>query len=134
MGTWDIHTFDNDNAADWLYDLQETDDISLLQNSLQPDLSDYLEAPDGETILAAAEIICAIDQGPRHDLPEEATAWVNAHRELEVAALKPLAAKMIARVLADDSELKELWEENEELFDHWLADVRDLKLRLEKPS
>lgn len=130
MGTWGIKTFDNDGNSDWLWELEETDDASLLEKSLNPGNDDYLEAPDGEVILAAAEIINAIKNGPRDDLPEEAIGWINAHKELDVSTLVPKAIAMIDRVLGEKSELKELWQENKEDFPLWRDDVNDLKERL----
>ncbi len=130
MGTWGIKTFDNDGNSDWLWDLEETDDTSLLEKSLNPEQVDYLEAPDGEVILAAAEIINAIKNGPREGLPEEVLEWITAHKKLDVSKLIPKARAMVERALGEKSELKELWQENKEEFPLWLADVNDLKSRL----
>jgi hypothetical protein len=130
MGTWGIKTFDNDGNSDWLWDLEETDDASLLEESLAPRSEDYLEAPDGEVILAAAEIINGIKNGPREGLPDEALDWITAHKNLDVSKLLPKAIRMIDRLLGEKSELKELWQENKEDFPLWLADVNDLKNQL----
>ena len=130
MGTWGIKTFDNDGNSDWLWELEETNDTSLLEQSLSPEIDDYLEAPDGEIILAASEIINGIKNGPREDLPVEAVDWITAHKNLDVSKLIPKAIKMIDRLLGEKSELKELWQENKEDLPLWLADVNDLKNKL----
>jgi hypothetical protein len=34
MGTWGTGAFDNDTAADWLYALEEVDDLSLIETTI----------------------------------------------------------------------------------------------------
>ncbi len=130
MGTWGIETFENDGTLDWLWDLEACDDASVLDRALEPDETEYLEAPDGEIIIAAAEVIHAIKNGPRADLPDNALAWIDSHKDMDVSSLATKAVGMLDRVLAENSELKELWEENEEDYPKWLADVTDLRKRL----
>jgi len=130
MGTWGIGTFENDDASDWLYDLEASAGVAFLEGSLKSEPAAYLEAPDAENILAAAEIINGILNGPREGLPENALAWIDAHRDADVAALAPRAVQLIGRVLAGNSELHELWQESDEDYPAWKADVEDLRRRL----
>lgn len=130
MGTWGIKTFDNDGTSDWLWDLEESDDTSILRQALEPEETEYLEAPDGEIIIAAAEIINAIRNGQREGLPENALRWIEDHKGLDVSSLVKKAISMLDRVLAENSELNELWEENEEDYPQWQADVTDLQKKL----
>jgi hypothetical protein len=63
MGAWDIGPFDNDDAADWLYVLEESSDVSTIAAALGviTDIGDgYLEAPDCSNALAAVEIVAAL--------------------------------------------------------------------------
>lgn len=53
MGAWGIKSFENDDASDWLYDLEESDDPSVIQKALQLDMA-YLEAPECCNALASA--------------------------------------------------------------------------------
>ena len=56
MGAWDTDPFGNDTACDWIYELEETDDLSLIENTLQRihDAGpEYLEAPDAEEAIPA---------------------------------------------------------------------------------
>lgn len=130
MGTWGIGTFENDGTLDWLWDLEESDDASLLKRALEPEETEYLDAGDGEIIIASAEIIHAIKHGPRAGLPENALAWIDDHRRLDVSPLVGKAVSMLDRVVAEHSELRELWEENDENYPQWLADVTALRDRL----
>jgi hypothetical protein len=133
MGAWDASVFGNDDAADWAGDLIDAGDSQIVTDTLEraagPGGRDYLEAPDGSAALAAAEIVAAAAGRP---LPvnaynERALAWAAAHPGL--AELIPLAVRAVERVAADDSELRELWEETDDPA--WTAAVHDLLGRLQ---
>ena len=66
MDTWGVGTFDNDDAADWLAELQATDDEADLQATFEAadDSEGYLEAPEGARILCACELIAALTGVP----------------------------------------------------------------------
>ena len=80
MGAWGSGSYDNDAALDWIYELQYSDDLSVVTNALCPNLEDegYLEVDDGTAIIAAAEVVAALLDKPAADLPEEVAAWVDA--------------------------------------------------------
>jgi hypothetical protein len=132
MGTWGINPFENDDAMDWLGELQEKGDLAFLAASLSPEeIEGYLEAPDGVCILCASEIIAAAVTGESENLPAEALSWLQEH-DLDLLSLVPLARTKVARVLADRSEISELWEENPEDFPAWRDSVVRLQARLVK--
>jgi hypothetical protein len=91
--------------------------------------ADYIEAPEGCTILAAAEIIIALQGRPKDGLPENAAQWVSKNLSLDSTHLNNIAIQAIEKVLSDASELKELWEESDD-FDTWLKDVTQIKTLL----
>lgn len=125
MGAWGFGTFENDDAGDWLFDLEETNDLSLIEQTLTLE-DDYTEAPDGCNALAAAEIVAALMGKTREGLPENATKWINDNKEQPVNQLKEKALKAIERVLSEGSELIELWGESSD-FDSWKNDVSEIK-------
>lgn len=127
MGTWGTGSFENDNACDWLFDLQRSADLKVVKAALTPPKG-FLEAPDSELVLAGAEIVAAGLGRPLPRLPERATQWVKTHSGLDFASLVAAAREQIARVLTQ-SELKELWQDSEQLED-WLPHVNDLVSRL----
>ncbi len=132
---WGIKTFENDDAYDWLLDLEESNDLSLLVDAFEKDNSDYIETPEGSNILAAAEIVLGLIGNARSGLPEKAQTWIfNNKSKLKTDELKEKAVKAIDRVLSKDSELNELWSESEEDYQSWLNDVKQLKLQIENCS
>jgi hypothetical protein len=135
MGAWGTAAFENDDALDWTSELAESEDLDFLQWSLEPeaiegDDGDYLEAPEGVGIVCAAAVVAAGVDGNAAGLPEEAAEWLAAHRTLDFASLAPSARAGLARVLDEGSELKELWEENEEDFPAWRHSLVEIHGRL----
>lgn len=130
MGAWGIKTFENDDASDWVYDLEKTSDLSLLRQTLELADCDYLEAPDGCNILAACEVILALMGKAGSGLPDEVTSWLSKNASLDATPLAGPAKASLARVLSQDSELKELWEETDD-FQTWESGVLNIKSRLE---
>ncbi|MFJ1757122.1 DUF4259 domain-containing protein [Kitasatospora sp. NPDC088134] len=130
MGTWDIGAFDNDHAADFSGELDEAAPAergALLRTALTEVLAvgadDYLDSDVAVTAVAAAALIAAqcpngtpvtTAYGPQEPLPALA------------ADLRPLAVAALTRVLAEESELAELWDETDE-GPAWRADVARLR-------
>lgn len=128
MGTWGHGTFQNDDAADWLYELDEGG-LDVVDAALQAvRVGGFLSAPDCCTALAAAEVVAAMRGRAAPDLPEELQAWLRQRRAPPSAGLIERAQQAVAAVLAD-SELAELWRESGQ-FAAWEVVVRDLAGRL----
>ncbi len=130
MGAWGIKTFENDDASDWIYDLEDTSDLSFIEATLKLPQDEYLESPDGCNILAAAEVILALQGKPRDGFPESAANWVASNTSLDTTSLTSLAVSSLEKVLSEESELKELWEETEN-FEEWKNDVLSIKATLQ---
>jgi hypothetical protein len=133
MGTWGTGAFDNDTAADWLYALEEVDDLSLIETTIASVLDgddEYLDADVAAEALAACEVVARLlgRRGVRHASTETLDKWVEKHSLSPSKELLESARKAIGRVLSGDSELRELWSESEGT--DWLAVVEDLRLRL----
>jgi hypothetical protein len=132
MGTWGVGAFENDDALDWVAELEETLGFNLIERSLDQvnELlkDDYLEAPLAANAVAAAEVLAAIAGRGRADLPAEVRAWLEANTDQPTAKLLRIAAKAVKRVGAN-SELAELWEPTEHAA-AWQAQLDDLRERL----
>jgi hypothetical protein len=132
MGTWGRGTFDDDTACDWLDELQVAGDlISFLKNSITGSpIDEYLEYDSCIAILGAAEIIAGVLAGPRSDLHEDALEIIHQLDSDTVRPLARLAAEGVSRVLQKNSELDELWSENEEEYPLWRTSLEELERRL----
>jgi Domain of unknown function (DUF4259) len=129
MGAWSHTSFGNDDASDFIYEVEEDGHSAVLNafeviEHLKPD--DYLEASDASVALAAAELVAAGAGKPPADFPPQAAALVP--KLVADAALRQRAAAAVRRLL-DYSELKELWQETND-FGAWKSSVADLLERL----
>ncbi|RAJ87262.1 uncharacterized protein DUF4259 [Chitinophaga dinghuensis] len=129
MGTWSEKSFGNDSAGDWIIDLCETPTLEFIRETLQASIDNPMEADYNQPAIAAAEVICILDGKIPEDYHE-----ISHNLEPILATLKgqqfpnglrALAVRCID-MIATDSELKELWEDQEE----WLDEINSLKQRL----
>lgn len=133
MGTWGELAFDNDTANDWAYGLDEVNDLSLVEaaiGELEDAGDEYLDQDIACNALAACEVLARLNGnfGYRNAYTEKVDDWVAAHPTKPETALLQRADKGIQRVLGDNSELRELWEEEDS--DSWRKSVEDLRQRL----
>ncbi len=131
MGAWSHEPFGNDTASDWAYGLIGSDDLSYLEDTLdkvEENATNYLEAPDAEEAIAAIEVLAKLmNKGTQTDsYTKEVDAWVESSKHKPNVALLQKAQRAIDRILADNSELLELWQESDQ-FSAWKASVTKLR-------
>ena len=132
MGAWGHLAFDNDTANDWAYDLDDATDLSLVEDALEAlDGHEYLDQDVACVALAACEVLarCLGNSGYKNAYTEKVDAWVAARAMQPSAALLERASTAIDRIVGDNSELRDLWAESDELKE-WRASVDDLRRRL----
>jgi hypothetical protein len=134
MGAWAADVFGNDDACDWAFELENSNDLSLIESTIDTVLShgaEYVEAPEASEALAAIDAIARLqgNWGERNAYTEPVDKWVEKTKLVPSAALAQKAHLVIERILAEDSELKELWQESEE-YEVWQAFVTELKRRV----
>lgn len=132
MGAWGTGVFDNDDAVDWVSELASADSSDVLSEAIDAvtNADDYLEAPEGFRLLCACEVIAALNGHPSTNLPDVVRQWTKSHETLDIALLNPVALQAIDRVLGEDSELNQLWQENENEYPMWRETVLSIKGRL----
>lgn len=131
-GTWGPGVFDSDQSLDTSSIWAESGTIDDVRDALQRALSqDYLEAPEAEDALVAAEVVAASWGMPNKKLPEGLARWIDRQPSAGLRALTEDALAAIARVRsAERSELHELWAEGD--ADEWLSQLDDLESRLRR--
>jgi hypothetical protein len=134
MGSWGTTSFENDTALDWLAELDDGDSVDGLFDAL--DIADraYLEAPDGEQVIAASEVVAALGGRASEDLPEEIISWVARHPDLSAGSYRAMSLAALDRVLAEDSELLQLWSEGGDEALAWRRGVEALRERIRQIS
>lgn len=131
MGAWDYGSFDNDDASDWVWELEDARSvepivaaISAIENG-----GDYLEAPDCSIAIAAAEVVAAIFGRGSKDLPESVAEIAAGLSGAADETLKLRAGSAVMRIKTE-SELRELWAESGAL-EEWTNNIDDLLRRLQ---
>lgn len=131
MGTWSHESFGNDTANDWAYELEDATDFAVIEAALQVALDEgdeYLDADLAMEAIAAVEVIAKrLGKGTQSDVyTEKVDQWLETISEQPSDDLLSLAKRVLERIVADDSELKELWLESDE-YELWLGNIQQLK-------
>ena len=127
MGAWGFLPFENDDALDWLDEL-EAGGAEVIRGALAKPGNGYVEAPEGSIAVAAADITAACQGNSSGDLPENVADWVTAHGAELTAEDVELALEAVGRVAGEQSELAELWDDADE--PEWRESLEDLSERL----
>lgn len=132
MGSWDVSVFGNDEAREWLSELilsTSTEPIfRALVNAAKVRDDEYLQAPECERALAAAELVASARGKPGAEIPAALTAWLSEQKFVAGTQIADLAIRVLDRI-AENSELKELWSDTDSAED-WQTAVRGLQQRL----
>ncbi len=134
MGTWAVDSFGNDDACDWSYALEKVNDLSPVEDALNAVINageEGVESSEAAEAIAAIEVIARLqgNWGNRSAYSERVDDWVETNKIQPSTSLAQKAYIVIERILAENSELKELWQESED-YKAWLDSVADLKNRI----
>lgn len=139
MGAWNYGIFDDDSAYDALDELMESENILLdMEKSFDAvSTADEIDYDEAYFAIISAAVMDMVLNSTEYDAfvdeeGEEVAEWLNT---LDADALKKFKEKAILAIdaiLSDGCELRQLWEENEELYPLWVSDKQALKERLQK--
>ena len=137
MGTWDVGPFDNDDAADWCGDLDEApaeERPGMIRAALvaaaDADADGYLDVGDAVWAIAAAAIVASqLPGGEPIDSAYAPDFLVDGGTVALPDDAAVLAVRALDRIVADESEWRDLWEESDS-FDEALAVIQDLRALL----
>lgn len=130
MGASGYSAFENDDAMDWLAELEDAEDTSILEDAFDAILTageDYVEIPEASTAIAAAEVVSALLGRAATSLPEAAVEWVQKQGGVQSTIVEQ-ARSAVNRVL-EDSELQEVWKDSDD-YGKWKVEVEGLLRRL----
>lgn len=133
MGAWGYGVFDDDTAYDALEDLKASSGIAAdleryFDEAIQ---AEYVGYEEGQYALVSAAVIdSVINDIPYRCDEKEYFEWTKTLKNLDFTSLRQKAIKAIDAVISDNSELKELWEENKQLYNSWREDKIAIQKRL----
>lgn len=119
MGAWDPTAFGNDDAADWAFELRETDNPAGFISAAfdRARANEYLESADGAVIVAAAALVATACDRTARLLPSELADWLRG-RETQIKPLASAASDALAKINGEASELHEAWVDSD-AFPEW---------------
>ncbi len=139
MGAWGHGHFENDSALDFVGEIEDSENpkqlfIDTLDNVID---SDYLDSDDACYAVVVSAYIDSQVSGTRYssaedEEPMDIDNFSGKNPSLDLADLKEKAVRALKKVIGDDSELKGLWEENEEDYPLWRTNIEQLIGRLLK--
>lgn len=133
MGAWAEDAFGNDAACDWAGDFAENPSLGAIEEAIQTILStdEYLDSHEACEGLVAIEIVARLkgNWGERSAYSEAVDKWVESVDVSPSAELLTAAENAITRILAEDSELQELWDEGD-VNQEWHREMDDLLSRV----
>lgn len=132
MGTWGTGPFENDSAADFsnhLDDLDAESRIAVIHEKLSAAASEngYLETDSAASAVAAAAVVVAQLPGGK---PVSAAYGPELRIPPIPLELRALAIKALDRVVAEDSELADLWADSADAR-QWRERIAEIRRPLE---
>jgi hypothetical protein len=115
MGAWSENAFGNDIACDWAGDFVDDPGLDRIRSALDAVLKTdgYLDSDPACECLVACEIIARLQGrwGLRDSYSADIDTWVTANPTAISRDLQDAAIAAIDRILGEDSELVELWDD-----------------------
>jgi Domain of unknown function (DUF4259) len=139
MGAWGHGYFEDDAAFDFMAEIEDADNPKeIISNALETAIdADYLETDEGNAAIVATAYIDRQLNGTKFsstdsDEPLDVDTFPDRHPQLDFSDLRNIAVEALQKVLGKNSELNELWAENEEDYPFWQQGIKQLIQRLDK--
>lgn len=133
MGTWDTGIFDDDTALDAMEQAMDTtaqDFIAQVTSIISDD--EYLDFERAHQLIIAAAIVDHLLNGSPYAHNDEGfESWLEQQSTAGLPEFKPALLTGLHRVLSDQCELNELWQENSVEYPVWRANVENIIGRLQ---
>ena len=146
MSIWGPGSFDNDDGADWFAELRDEPSLEMVREALQevahPEHFGYHDVADGAEAIAAAEVLAELLGSPGNepvftDEHEGSPKHSGRRSRSKIGGVKKLvqqAIDAVGIVLNDteNSELRQLWDEQADVMPDWSAAMTALQRRLQR--
>ncbi len=127
MGAWGMGVYDDDTSCDLLDDALEEKAESFISRAIEHKSLDYIEYEECHEIIVSGALIDAICNGTKYDTESENyQKWLSVQNKEALNKYRPDIILGLNRVLSSDSELNELWEENEDDYPEWKANIESI--------
>ena len=135
MGAWDIGVYDDDTAYEAIDELKTATSILSVMEKYFDDVNnaEYIGYDEGNYALVAAAVIDSVTNNTTYRCDnDDYSLWIESLKTIDFSSVIAKAIKAVDAITGENSELKELWQDNEKLFNSWLEDKQSIKKRLVK--
>ena len=131
MGVWAAGSFESDTALDWLGQVYESRDFSLVRTALSGDFA-TVEIYVARKAVAAADLVaCSRGFPPPEPKRKGLVDWTREHSSKFTPDLLELARGAVATIKTN-SQLRDSWKDHEGVVQaEWLDSISDLERRLQ---
>jgi hypothetical protein len=138
MGAWGHGYFEDDAAFDFMSAIEEAGNPKeviayALDSAIE---AEYIETDEGSAVIVAATYVDRQVNGTKfsevdRDEPLKVDTFPDRHPDVDLSDLRDKAVQALKKLLDEQSELNELWAENDELYPAWRAGIEQLIQRLD---
>ena len=139
MGAWGHGHFEDDSALDFMDEIEMSDQpAAFLRKTLEKATkADFLDADEGNAVIVAAAYVDRQLNGtrftpPDYEEPLEVDTFPDRHPRTDLSTLRDIAVEALECLLGEESELNELWAENEEDYPAWRGGIEAMLGRLRR--
>lgn len=128
MGAWGMGVFDDDTSCEIIEDaIDEGTSIDvLISKALESSSSDYIEYTECHEIIVAGAMANALVNGAVYEGVEDLSSWLESQNKEMATPHKNNLVSALNRVLEENSELNELWSENEDDYPTWKGNIESI--------
>jgi hypothetical protein len=132
MGAWGMGVFDDDTSCEIIEDAidEGTTIEALIRKALTSSSADYIEYTECHEIIVASAMTDALINGVAYEGIDDLDTWLAKQNKEEAASHKENLSLALKKVLAESSELNELWSENEDDYPAWKANIESIISRI----
>ncbi len=125
MGAWGMGVFDDDTSCEIIEDAIDNDTSidDLIHKGLSSLSLDYLEYTECHEIIVAGAMVDAVVNGTGYEGVENLDGWLAKQKKEHAIPYQEKLVVALKRVLGEDSELNELWAENEDDYPTWKSNI-----------
>lgn len=137
MGAWGTGYFEDDAALDFMANVEESSDPKrILTKAFDAAIKgEYIESHEGSAVIVAAAYVDAQTNGTKFsaeggDAPLQVDTFRVRNPTQDFSDLKQKAVNALSKIVGENSEINELWAENDEDYPAWKYGVQQLIRRL----
>lgn len=135
MGTWGTGVFEDDTTCDLIYRVMGGEAKPFIQDvvSVEINNNDYLEDWGGYDYIIAGVILDSLLHKNFHNCPVEGfEEWLEAQSPDSIIEFLPAVIRGLKHTLSENSELTEIWQDNEKDYPEWKSNVEKIIASLDR--